>query len=89
MTATSYLEMDVIVEAPKNKIDYYFNKLKRGGYYDYVAEILSSETREEGVRLDTDYNYPLTVTAKDITCINVMSLIGQIKMLGCIDKDTC
>tara|TARA_R110000824_G_scaffold320307_2_gene507298 strand:+ start:4133 stop:4465 length:333 start_codon:yes stop_codon:yes gene_type:complete len=88
MTATSYLEMDVIVEAPKNKIDYYFNKLKRGGYYDYVAEILSSETREEGVRLDTDYNYPLTVTAKDITCINVMSLIGQIKMLGYIDKDT-
>ena len=88
MTATSYLEMEVIVEAPKNKIDYYFNKLKRGGYYDYVSEILSPETREAGVRLDIDYNYPLTVISKEITCINVMNLISQIKMLNYIDKDT-
>ena len=88
MTATSYLEMDVIVEAPKNKIDHYFKKLKRGGYYDYVAEILPPEIREEGVRLDTSHNYPLTVIAKSITCVNVMNLIGQIKMLSYIDKDT-
>ena len=33
------------------------------------------------MRLDTEHNYPLTVVAESINCVNVMSLIGQIKML--------
>ena len=61
--------------------------LKKKGFYDYVSEILSPDKREEGVRLDTEHNYPLTVTAKSINCVNVMSLIAQIKMLGYIKKD--
>ena len=87
MTAKSYLEMDVLVEAPESKIDYYFNILKKKGFYDYVSEILSPDKREEGVRLDTECNYPLTIVAESINCVNVMNLIGQIKMLGYIKKD--
>ena len=79
--------MDVLIEAPESKIDYYFKKLKSGGYYDYVAEILSPDKREDGVRLDTECNYPLTVVAQSVNCVNVMNLIGQIKMLGYIKKD--
>jgi len=87
MTAKSYLEMDVLIEAPESKIDYYYKILKKKGFYDYVSEILSPDKKEEGVRLDTEHNYPLTVTAKSINCVNVMSLIAQIKMLGYIKKD--
>ena len=87
MTAKSYLEMDVLVEAPESKIDYYYKILKKKGFYDYVSEILSPDKREEGVRLDTECSYPLTIVAESINCINVMNLIGQIKMLGYIKKD--
>jgi hypothetical protein len=79
MTVKSYLGMDVLVEAQKEQIDYYYKLLKRKGLYDYVSEILSPDTKEEGIRLDTELNYPLTVTTKNISVTNVNNLIMQIK----------
>jgi hypothetical protein len=86
MTVKSYLGMDVLVEAQKEQIDYYYKLLKRKGLYDYVSEILSPDTKEEGIRLDTELNYPLTVTTKNISVTNVNNLIMQIKSLGYIKR---
>ena len=82
MMAKTNLEMDVLVETPKCKIDYYYKLLKRRGLYDYVSEILPPEMREEGVRLDVELNYPLTVVTPSITCVNVSHLLRQIKSLN-------
>ena len=84
MTAKSYLEMDVLVEAQKDQIDYYYKTLKKKGFYDCVEGMLCPEDREEGIRLDTDYNYPLTIKTDSISVTNVMTLIMQIKALGLI-----
>ena len=78
--------MDVIVEAQKEQIDYYYKLLKRKGLYDYVSEILPQDTKEEGIRLDTELNYPLTVKTKNISVTNVNNLIMQIKSLGYIKR---
>ena len=78
--------MDVIVEAQKEQIDYYYSILKRKGLYDFVSEIISPEIKEEGIRLDTEMNYPLTVTTEKISATNVLELINKIKLLGYIKK---
>jgi len=78
--------MDVIVEAQKEQRDYFYSLLKEKGLYDFVSEIISPEIKEEGIRLDTEMNYPLTVTTKKICVTNVSNLIAQIKMLGYIKK---
>ena len=86
MTVKSYLGMDVLVEAQKEQIDYYYKLLKRKGLYDYVSEILPQDTKEEGIRLDTELNYTLTVKTKNISVTNVNNLIMQIKSLGYIKR---
>ena len=78
--------MDVIVEAQKEQIDYYYSILKRKGLYDFVSEIISPDIKEEGIRLDTEMNYPLTVTTEKICVTNVSNLIAQIKTLDYIKK---
>ena len=86
MMVKSYLEMDVLVETPKSKIDYCYKLLKRRGLYDYVSEILPPEIREEGVRLDVELNYPLTIVTSSINCVNVADLLKQIKSLNNINN---
>ena len=85
MTANSYLEMDVLVEAQKDQRDYYYKTLKRKGYYDCVSDIICPEDREAGIRIDTDYNYPMTIITDSICCTNAMSLIMQVKALVYIE----
>jgi hypothetical protein len=51
MTAKSYLEMDVVVEARKEQIDYYYKLLKKKGLYDFVSEIVPPEYEVDGIRL--------------------------------------
>ena len=78
--------MDVIVEAQKEQIDYYYSTLKQKGSYDFVSEIICPEIKEEGIRLDTEMNFPLTVTTEKIHAINVLELINKIKLLGYIKR---
>jgi len=77
-----HYNMDVIVEAQTEQIDYYYALLKKRGLYDFVSEIVTPEMREEGIRLDTEMNYPLTVTTKKICVTNVSNLITQINYLN-------
>ena len=81
MTVKSYLGMDVLVEARKEQIDYYYKLLKKKGLYDFVSEIVPPEYKVDGVRLDTELNYPLTVQTNIIHAFNVTSLIMKIKGL--------
>jgi hypothetical protein len=76
-----HYNMDVIVEAQAAQIDYYYSLLKKRGLYDFVSEIVTPEMREEGIRLDTEMNYPLTVTTQKINVINVSGLIASINNL--------
>ena len=86
MVTSMNLGLDVLVESQQQQRDYYFNLLKRKGLYDYVMEIVTPEEREEGIRLDTDMNFPLSVTAEKISVDNVMSLIVQIQNLVSVKK---
>jgi len=86
MTAKSYLEMDIVVEAQEDQIDHYYKILKERGLYDFVSEIVPPHYRVEGVRVDTELNYPLTVKTNKICVTNVMNLIGQIKTLNYIKR---
>ena len=86
MLSATYLGLDVLVESQQQQRDYYFNLLRKKGLYDYVMEIVTPEEREEGIRLDTEMNYPLTVTTEKISAINVLELINKIKLLGYIKK---
>ena len=87
ITAKSYLEMNIVVEAERDQIDHYYKILKEEGLYDCVSEMVPPEYKVEGIRLDTDLNYPLTVRTNKICVTNVMHLIAQIKTLGYIKKD--
>ncbi len=84
--AKLHYDMDVIVEAQKEQIDLYYSMLKEEGLYDFVSEIISPDIKEEGIRLDTEMNFPLTVKTEKISVTNVVQLIAQIKMLGYIKK---
>ena len=83
----SNLKINVLIEAQKDQIDYYYNILKKKGYYDFVADMLSIDEREAGVRLDTQYNYPSTVIAQEITSQNVISLYLQIRALAIMEAE--
>ena len=78
--------MDIVVEAQEDQIDHYYKILKERGLYDFVSEIVPPRYRVEGVRVDTELNYPLTVKTNEICVTNVMNLIGQIKTLNYIKR---
>ena len=86
MLTSTNLGLDILVESQQQQRDYYFNLLRKKGLYDYVMEIVTPEEREEGIRLDTERNFPLTITAENISCVNVMSLILQIQSLVSLKK---
>ena len=81
MVAQKDLNYCVLLEAEKDMIDTYYHFLKRKGWFDYVNDIIIPQWKEEGVRLDTSLNYPLTVKTKYIRCENTPILLGQLKTL--------
>ena len=53
----------------------------------FVDDIILPEWREEGVRLDTNYNYPLDCENLEyIRCENTNLIIGQLKCLRSITR---
>jgi hypothetical protein len=84
MVAKKDLKYDVLLESREEEIDNYYNFLRKKGWFDFVDDIILPEWREEGVRLDTNYNYPLTVKTEYIRCENTNLIIGQLKCLRSI-----
>ena len=69
------------IEAEKEAEDYYYNFLKEKGWFDFVEDFVQPQWRVEGVRIDTELNYPMTIQAPYIRCENTPSLLGQIKSI--------
>lgn len=74
--------MSVLLESQREFIDIYFHYLKKKGYYDYVDEILPATTTEEGIRLESQLNYPKTIITDRITFVNIHNVLGQVAVLS-------
>ena len=83
MTAKYDLDYENIrIEAvDKDSIDEYYKILKNKGWYDFTDDFILPEWNVDGVRIDTELNYPMTVRASQINCENTPSILGQIKSL--------
>jgi hypothetical protein len=81
MMAKTELDYDVLIESKKDDIDYYFHLLKRKGWFDFVDDFVEPRHRSEGVRIDTELNYPMTIRTDRIVCENTLAILGQIKSM--------
>lgn len=82
MVSKQDLDLTVVVESKKEDIDHYFNTLKEHGWLDFVDDFVVPEWKIEGIRIDTELNYPMTIKTRSISCENVLNLTGQIKSLS-------
>ena len=80
MIARGDLEYDILIESEKEDIDRYYRLLKKNGWFDFVDDFILPN-QEEGVRLDTRLDYPMTVQVPHIRCENTENILGQIKSL--------
>ena len=77
-----------IVEVKKEEKDFYYKTLKTYGLFDFIEDIITPEEREEGIRLDVEYNYPLTIKLNKICFENTHEIVRQIEMLARVQKNT-
>ena len=81
MMGKTQLGYDVLIEAKKEQIDKYYNKLKKHGWYDFVDDFIQPEWNEDGVRIDKEVNYPRTILANKISCENTPRILGEMEFL--------
>ena len=81
MIAKEELDYDILIEASKDSVEDYYALLKRKGWFDFVDDFVQPEHKEEGVRLDTELNYPMTIKTPQICCATTLNLLGQIKSM--------
>ena len=74
-------EATVVVETSKPLIDYHYKNLKSQGLYDFVDDMVTPECDVEGIRIDTELNYPMTIQTDTIHVTNVLHLLEQIIQL--------
>lgn len=79
MMAKEELDYDVLLEAQKEDTDYYFNLLKKHGWFDFVDDFVQPEWGVEGVRIDKELNYAKTIQVQGIRCENALNILGQLK----------
>ena len=83
---TMMAEVNVVVETIKPLVDYHYKNLKSRGLYDFVDDMVTPECDVEGIRIDTQLNYPMTIQTDTIKVTNVLHLLEQIKQLKSIYK---
>ena len=83
---TMMVDADVVVETTRPLIDYHYKSLKSQGLYDFVDDMVTPECDVEGIRIDTQLNYPMTIQTDTIKVTNVLYLLEQIKQLKSIYK---
>ena len=81
MVAKKDLDYDVVIESERENIDIYYKFLKKKGWFDFVDDFVVPEWRIEGVRIDTELSYPMTIRTKYIRGENTPNLLGQMKNL--------
>ena len=80
MMAKTELDYDVLIEAREEDVDKYYKLLKSKGWFDFVDDFVLPN-QEEGVRIDTELSYPMTIQVPYIKCENTLNLLGQLKSL--------
>ena len=80
MMAKTELDYNILIEAEKQEVDKYYKLLKPKGWFDFVDDFVFPN-QEEGVRIDTELNYPMTIQVPYIRCENTLNLLGQLKSL--------
>ena len=83
---TMMADADVVIETTKPLIDYHYKNLKSQGLCDFVDDMVTPECDVEGIRIDTQLNYPMTIQTDTIKVTNVLHLLEQIKQLKSIYK---
>tara|TARA_B100000959_G_scaffold261891_1_gene299842 strand:- start:2123 stop:2455 length:333 start_codon:yes stop_codon:yes gene_type:complete len=81
MMAQKELDYCVVIESQGEMVDLYYKFLKKRGWFDFIDDIVLPEWEIEGVRIDTQLDFPKTIQVKYIRCENTPNLIGQIKSL--------
>ena len=79
-------DANVVVETTTPLVDYHYRNLKSQGLYDFVDDMVTPECDVEGIRIDTQLNYPMTIQTDTIEVTNVLHLLEQIKQLKSIYK---
>jgi len=82
MMSKTELDMDILIESKKEAVDQYYSILKSHGWFDYVDDFVYPEHRLEGIRLDRELNYPMTIKVDKIACENTLNILGQIKSMN-------
>ncbi len=88
MIAKKDLNYSVVLESEKENVDMYYKFLKSRGWFDFVDDIILPEWSEEGVRIDNQISYPLTIQTPYIRCENTPHLLGQLKSMRDINSLT-
>ena len=78
MLAKTDLDYTVVIESEKEEIDKYYNTLKSKGWYDFVDDFVLPEWRIDGVRIDNEMNYPMTVRTEKIDVLSVPNILGHL-----------
>ena len=78
MLAKTDLDYTVVIESEKEEIDKYYNTLKSKGWYDFVDDFVLPEWRIDGVRIDNEMNYPMTVRTEKIDVLSVPNTLGHL-----------
>ena len=81
MMAKTEMDYDVVLESKREAVDYYYNFLKKRGWFDFVDDFVLPEHRTEGVRIQRTLKYPMTIQTPYIKGENVLNLIGQLKSM--------
>jgi len=75
------LHLTVVLESPKDMVDFYYHFLKNQGVFDFIYEIVIPEYGVDGIRIDSDYNYPYTIKTDRITFENLQIILNQLERL--------
>ena len=78
MLAKTDLDYTVVIESEKEEIDKYYNTLKSKGWYDFVDDFVLPEWRIDGVRIDIEMNYTMTVRTEKIDVLSVPNIYGHL-----------
>ena len=81
MMGKTRLEYNILIEAKKEQVDKYYNFLKEHGWFDYVDDFVIPEWEEDGIRIDTQINYPRTILTDRISCENAPRILGEMEFL--------
>lgn len=75
------IELDNLIEIEQTYKDIYYNYMKQKGLMDFVCQIITPPEKENGIRIDYEYNYSYTIKTDRIIFSNILNILGQITQL--------